>query len=113
MGVGGEEAADLEREAASVGDTERARLTSVLASRSVFVRELMISLDVKVFQGAHGKKGSATAWDVSVVEDGDVSLGTSFPGRRSVLDTPPSKVPRRSEWMTPTPKAAPAGRGGA
>ena len=93
----------MENEAVSMGDTERAKLSSVLASRGVFVRELMISLDVKVFLGAKGKKGGATAWDVAVVENGEVSTGPSSPDRRPVMETPPCKAARLSDGLTPTP----------
>ena len=119
--MGCEEASELETEAALNGDTERAKLESVLASRGVFNRELMISVDVKVLQGGAGKKGWATAWDVAVVvgggggggavvEDGDVSTGEGSSGRRFDPETPPAKMPRQGEVLTPVVEAGAPGR---
>ena len=98
-----EEAADMENEAVENGDADRSQLRDELASRGVFCRQLLICVDVKVFNGSKGRRCALTAFDVAEVGNGEVPTGPSSSERRPVMETPSPKIARVGAVLTPTP----------
>ena len=93
----------MENQAVANGDVDRSQLRGELESRGVFSRQLLICVDVKVFNGTKGRRVALTAFDVAEVGDGEAPTFLSSSERRPVMETPSPKMARVGGALTPTP----------